>query len=79
MRHRAGVMGVEQYIQIQLWRDANRIAGGTESAPAFSQQAVSKILSGETTRSEITPFLADACGISSSWLASGLGQMLSHR
>lgn len=75
MAHRGGQLGTE-YTATDLIRDANRIAGASDESPVISQQMVSAIIRGKVTRSNFTPYLAEACGVRSAWLAQGAGKMV---
>lgn len=75
MAHRGGQLGTE-YTATDLIRDANRIAGASDDSPVISQQMVSAIIRGKVTRSNFTPYLAEACGVRSAWLAQGAGKMV---
>lgn len=67
------------YTEADLVLDANRIAGATGSDPMISQQSVNAIRRGKSTRSNFTPFLAEACGVRFAWLANGTEPMINNK
>jgi hypothetical protein len=75
MAYRSGILDRE-YEPVDLLREANELVGATEDQPVISQQMISEILRGRTSRSSFTPYLAKACGVSSIWLAIGKGSMI---
>lgn len=75
MAYRSGVIG-RTFEPVDLLDAANRAAGSTKDEPLVSQQMISEILRNRTTRSSLTPYLAEACGVSVLWLSNGRGQML---
>ena len=45
---------------------------------SFSQQAITKLESGETRKSAFLPHIAHVCGVDTYWLATGVGRMVSE-
>lgn len=75
MAYKSGVMHSE-YREIDLVADVNRLVGASKDSPAVSQQVINAILQNKVTRSWVTTFVATACGVNPTWLASGMGSML---
>lgn len=73
MAYKTGRIG-EQYRPADLLRDINRLAPSGEII--LSQQMLSAILRNIVNQTSKTPAIAQACGVSATWMAHGIGKMI---